>query len=98
MFQGIFLLFVGTALSLPAAAQELNSNPDTFLYTAQTALLILGMAFAGYWAYEGFDTPPIKLGDGPTLPRYDATEPISPRSDRLCRCVPARLRPNCLFS
>jgi hypothetical protein len=28
------------------------------------------MAFAGYWAYEGFDTPPIKLGDGPTLPRY----------------------------
>jgi hypothetical protein len=40
------------------------------VYTAQYVLLILGMAFAGYWAYEAFDTPPIKLGDGPTLPRY----------------------------
>jgi hypothetical protein len=40
------------------------------VYTAQYVLLILGMAFAGYWACEAFDTPPIKLGDGPTLPRY----------------------------
>jgi ABC-type amino acid transport substrate-binding protein len=40
------------------------------VYIAQYTLLILGMAFAGYWAYEAFDTPPIKLGDGPALPRY----------------------------
>jgi hypothetical protein len=40
------------------------------LYMAQNAILILGMAFVGYWAYEAFDTPPITLGDGPTLPRY----------------------------
>ena len=40
------------------------------VYMAQYVLLILGMAFAGYWAYEAFDTPPIKLGDGPALPRY----------------------------
>jgi hypothetical protein len=40
------------------------------VYIAQYVLLILGMAFAGYWAYEAFDTPPIKLGDGPALPRY----------------------------
>ena len=40
------------------------------VYMAQYVLLILGMAFAGYWAYEAFDTRPIKLGDGPALPRY----------------------------
>jgi ABC-type amino acid transport substrate-binding protein len=40
------------------------------VYMSQYVLLILGMAFAGYWAYEAFDTPPIKLGDGPALPRY----------------------------
>lgn len=40
------------------------------VYMAQWVLLILGMAFAGYWAYEAFDRPPIKLGDGPALPRY----------------------------
>jgi arginine/lysine/histidine transporter system substrate-binding protein len=28
------------------------------------------MVFAGYVAYQAFDAPPIKLGDGPTLPRY----------------------------
>jgi ABC-type amino acid transport substrate-binding protein len=40
------------------------------LYLAQSILLSLGMAFAGYWAYQAFDTPPIELGDGPALPRY----------------------------
>jgi uncharacterized membrane protein YczE len=40
------------------------------VYLAQYVLLILGMAFTGYWAYEAFDTRPIKLGDGPALPRY----------------------------
>jgi polar amino acid transport system substrate-binding protein len=40
------------------------------VYIAQYVLLILGMAFTGYWAYEAFDRPPIKLGDGPALPRY----------------------------
>jgi ABC-type amino acid transport substrate-binding protein len=40
------------------------------IYFAQYVLLTLGMAFAGYWAYQAFDTPPIKLGDGPALPRY----------------------------
>jgi polar amino acid transport system substrate-binding protein len=39
-------------------------------YLAQYVLLSLGMAFAGYWAYQAFDMPPIKLGDGPALPRY----------------------------
>jgi hypothetical protein len=28
------------------------------------------MAFAGYWACQAFDRPPITLGDGPALPRY----------------------------
>jgi ABC-type amino acid transport substrate-binding protein len=40
------------------------------LFLAQYTLLSLGMAFAGYWAYQAFDRPPIKLGDGPALPRY----------------------------
>ena len=40
------------------------------VYMAQYVLLILGMVFAGYWAYEAFDTRPIKLGDSPALPRY----------------------------
>ena len=40
------------------------------VYLAQSILLSFGMAFAGYWAYQAFDTPPIKLGDGPALPRY----------------------------
>ncbi|MBX9648549.1 MAG: transporter substrate-binding domain-containing protein [Xanthobacteraceae bacterium] len=40
------------------------------VYLAQTILLTLGMAFAGYWSYQAFDTPPIKLGYGPALPRY----------------------------
>src|SRR5205814_7826324 len=65
------MLLVSVVFAFPAVAQALDPvHPDTFLYTAQTVLLILGMAFAGYWAYEAFDTPPIKLGDGPTLPRY----------------------------
>jgi hypothetical protein len=71
MFQrlSVILLAIGT-FSLPAAAEVNANQPDPFLYTAQIVLLILGMAFAGYWAYEAFDTQPIKLGDGPTLPRY----------------------------
>src|SRR5947199_7030594 len=69
------MLLVSVVFAFPAVAQALDpvhpdTFPDTFLYTAQTVLLILGMAFAGYWAYEAFDAPPIKLGDGPTLPRY----------------------------
>ena len=40
------------------------------LYLAEYILLSLGMAFAGYWAYQTFDAPPIKLGDEPALPRY----------------------------
>jgi hypothetical protein len=65
------MLLISGALSLPAAAQEAGSNnPSPFLYAAQAVLLILGVALAGYWAYRAFDTPPIKLGDGPTLPRY----------------------------
>ena len=65
------MLLVSVVFAFPAVAQALDPvHPDTFLYTVQTVLLILGMAFAGYWAYEAFDAPPIKLGDGPTLPRY----------------------------
>jgi hypothetical protein len=80
MFQRISLMvLVGGGLSFPASAQEVSANhPDPFLYTAQAVLLILGMAFAGYWAYEAFDRPPIKLGDGPTLPRY-MTQPTQYR-------------------
>src|SRR5882762_4133754 len=72
MFQRVFLMLLTTGvLSFPATAQEVSTtHPDAFLYTAQAVLLILGIAFAGYWAGEAFDTPPIKLGDGPTLPRY----------------------------
>ena len=72
MLQQIALMLLASGVfSLPAAAQEIGTHhPDAFLYTAQAALLILGMAFTGYWAYQAFDTPPIKLGDGPALPRY----------------------------
>ena len=72
MLQRISLmLLMSCVLIIPAAAQDAGAtHPDAFLYTAQAALLILGMAFAAYWAYEAFDAPPIKLGDGPTLPRY----------------------------
>src|SRR3954452_19339558 len=68
-------LLVSGTFSLPAVAQDHPSQPDPFLYTAQIILLILGMAFAGCWAYQSFNTQPIKLGDGPTLPRY-MTQPI----------------------
>jgi hypothetical protein len=72
MFRRISLLLLASgALSAPAAAQVASaSHPDSLLYTAQYALLILGMAFTGYWAYEAFNGPPIRLDDGPTLPRY----------------------------
>jgi hypothetical protein len=72
MLQQISMMLLASGVfSLPAAAQEIGTHhPDAFLYTAQAALLILGMAFTGYWAYQAFDTPPIKLGDGPALPRY----------------------------
>ena len=78
MFQRLSLILLTSgALSLPSAAQEAASNTapsflDTaqVLYTAQAAVLILGMAVAGYWAYVAFDTPPVNLGDGPTPPRY----------------------------
>jgi ABC-type amino acid transport substrate-binding protein len=49
------------------------------VYLAQSALLVLGMAFAGYWAYQAFDKPPINLGDGPALPRY-MTQPSQYRT------------------
>jgi len=73
------MLLMTSGFSLPAAAQNASTGqPDAFLYTAQAVLLLLGMAFAGYWAFEAFDTPPIKLGDGPTLPRY-MTQPAQYR-------------------
>jgi hypothetical protein len=80
MLQRFVLMVLGTgAFSLPAAAQNVSAGQtDAFLYTAQAALLLLGMAFAGYWAYEAFDAPPIKLGDGPILPRY-MTQPAQYR-------------------
>jgi hypothetical protein len=72
MFQRIPLaVLLSLAFSLPAAAQEAGAYPpDPVLHTAQAALLVLGMAFAAYWAYEAFNAPPFKLGDGPALPRY----------------------------
>jgi hypothetical protein len=64
-------IVLSVASSLPALAQDAGaSHPDTVLYTAQAVLLVLGMAFTGYWAYQAFNAPPIRLGDGPTLPRY----------------------------
>ena len=64
-------ILLGGASILPAAAQDPGAaHADPFLYTAQAVLLILGMAFTGYWAYEAFNAPPIRLGDGPTPPRY----------------------------
>ncbi len=73
------MLLMTSGFSLPAAAQNASTGqPDAFLYRAQAVLLLLGMAFAGYWAFEAFDTPPIKLGDGPTLPRY-MTQPAQYR-------------------
>lgn len=40
------------------------------VHLAQYILLTLGLAFAGYLAYQAFDTPPVQLGDDPALPRY----------------------------
>lgn len=48
------------------------------IYLAKSALLVLGMAFAGYWAYQAFDKLPVTLGDGPVLPRY-MTQPTQYR-------------------
>ena len=48
------------------------------VYLAQSALLILGAAFAAYFAYQAFDSPPITLGDGPALPKY-MTQPTQYR-------------------
>jgi hypothetical protein len=65
------VILLSGASSLPAAPQESDAlHGDPVLYTAQAVLLMLGMAFTGYWAYEAFNAPPIRLGDGPTLPRY----------------------------
>ena len=47
------MLLVSVVFAFPAVAQALDPvHPDTFLYTAQTVLLILGMAFAGYCATD----------------------------------------------
>ncbi|MDR3530793.1 MAG: hypothetical protein P4L90_09600 [Rhodopila sp.] len=72
MFRRVpLMLLVSSALSVPAVAQEAGViRQDSLLYPARTALLMLGMAFTGYWAYEAFNEPPIRLDDGPTLPRY----------------------------
>ena len=56
------MLLVSVVFAVPAVAQALDPvHPDTFLYTAQTVLLLLGMAFAGYWAYEAFDAAAIAV-------------------------------------
>src|SRR3954468_18931196 len=80
MFRRLSLMLLAfVLLSAPARAQALDpSHSDIFLYTGQAVLLIFGMAFAAYWTYEAFDAPPIKLGDGPTLPRY-MTQPTQYR-------------------
>lgn len=72
MLQRIALgVLLSGALTLPAAAQGAgDAAAQSLLYTAQAVLLILGLAFTGYWSYEAFNAPPIRLGDGPTLPRY----------------------------
>jgi hypothetical protein len=77
MFRAILfsLLLVGSFI--PSA---LADQPGTvlLLYPAQTAILLLGALFTLLWAYQAFNTPPIRLGDGPTLPRY-MTQPTQYR-------------------
>jgi hypothetical protein len=64
------LLVIG-ASSAPAVADDSDSRAfASILFPAQVALLIGAMAIAAYFAYSAFDTPTIKLGDGPTPPRY----------------------------
>lgn len=72
MFQRISLmLLMSGMLSVPAMAQSAGATrPDSLLYIAQGTLLTFGMAFTGYWAYEAFNAPAIRLDNGPTLPRY----------------------------
>lgn len=72
MFRPIYFApFIVQALTTPALAQDAGAGLlPTILFPAQAAFLIFAMAIAGYLAYAAFDTPPIPLGDGPTLPRY----------------------------
>jgi hypothetical protein len=46
------------------------------VYLAQDLLLTLGAFFVVFSAYQAFDTPPIKLGDGPTLPLRSSSRPL----------------------
>lgn len=49
-------VLVGAVLSFPAVAQDSGAvQADSILYVAQKLLLLLGMAFAGYWAYSAFN-------------------------------------------
>jgi len=48
------MLLVSVVFAFPAVAQALDPvHPDTFLYTAQTVLLILGMAFCRVLGVRG---------------------------------------------
>ncbi len=72
MFKRVYLTAILTIGSIiPALAADYGSGALPFMvYPAQIAFLLCAMAIAAYYAREAFDTPPIKLGDGPTIPRY----------------------------
>ena len=71
MLRGLGLCLLLSAVVIPAAAQSaVVGGQDTVLISAEEVLLLLGMIYAGYSAYQAFNASPIKLGDDPTLPRY----------------------------
>jgi hypothetical protein len=72
MFKRVYLTAILTIGSIiPALAGDYGSGAlASMIDPGQIALLLCAMAIAAYYAREAFDTPPIKLGDGPTLPRY----------------------------
>ena len=64
-------LIIIDALIVPARAEDVGfTTLNSMLYPAQAAFLLFAMGIAAYFAYTAFNSPAIKLGDGPTLPRY----------------------------
>src|SRR5579863_6079507 len=67
---GLHTMLVFAPAAPALADPNLPAATDALLYAAQKAVLLCGLAFTGYWAYQAFNAPPIPLGDGPALPRY----------------------------
>lgn len=75
----LFGLFFSISLIASARAEQASGDAGVTLYAAQAALLALGALFTLVWSYRAFNDPPIKLDDGPTLPRY-MTQPAQYRA------------------